>query len=351
MKKTYICTLLIFIILFQSLSSISPPDEVLKKITFIEEQVQEIRGLQFKERPKVIIITRDEAKLLFSPPKPTEEMKLWELIYKITFILPQDASLYKEEKEDTARWIAATVGNKIYIIRENFLESGDVALRATAHELTHILQRNLNATYSGSTLDETLAIRALVEGDADLVADMFCKRNGIKIVKITNISKRYLYWSLNVFPYVFGDKFVQFLYQKGGWELVNEAYRNPPTSTKVVMFPELYLKGWAPKNVTINESGIIEDTLGAYYVFLIAWQVYDWNEALKIAKSWSGDKLVLTKNLTLFWKVEFSSEDASEEFEKAIRSLSYGVKIARYNIAREGKFVILKAQAVPPSSS
>ncbi|ASJ15914.1 hypothetical protein A3L04_01905 [Thermococcus chitonophagus] len=348
--KTTVATLLIFLLIFQTLSSISPPDAILKKIEFIEKEVEQIRGLKFEEKPKIIIITREDAKLLFSPPRPTKEMKLWEIIYKVTFILPPEASLFKEEKEDTANWIAATVGDKIYIIRENFLESGDVALRATAHELTHILQRDLNATYSGRTLDETLAIRALVEGDADLVADMFCKKNGIKIVKITNISRKYTYWSLNVFPYVFGDRFVRFLYEKGGWKLVNQAYKNPPTSTKVVMFPELYLKGWKPENVTVNEKGILEDTLGAYYVFLISWEIYDWGTAMEIARGWAGDRIVLTRNNKVIWKIKFENKELASLFEKALKSLAQGQKIAKYKIERMNSTVEMVAQFKPPSS-
>ncbi|MFA4699719.1 hypothetical protein QDY65_05895 [Pyrococcus kukulkanii] len=341
---------LIFIIVFQALSSISPPDIVLRKIQFIENEVEKIRGLKFQEQPKVIIITRQDAKILFSPPKPTKEMKLREIIYKATFILPPEASLLKKEKEDTANWIAATIGERIYIIRENFLSSGAIALRATAHELTHILQRNFNATYSGKTLDETLAIRALVEGDADLVADIFCKENNIPIVKITNISKKHLYWSLNVFPYVFGDRFVRYLYEKGGWELVNAVYKNPPASTKAVMFPNLYLEGWKPKRVTVNATGVLEDTLGAYYVFLITWEVYDWSTAMKIAKSWVGDKIVLTEDGTVIWRVEFNNETSAEMFESALKTLSYRQKFGKYIIKRTNTTVDMIAQVKPPSS-
>ena len=277
-------------------------------------------------------------------------MKLREIVYKVTFILPPNKTLFKEKKESTANWIAATVGNKIYIIRENFLSSGDIALRATAHELTHILQRKLVRERNEKTFDEKLAFSALIEGDADLVADIFCREHGIRIIKITNISKRNLFWSLNVFPYVFGDKFVYYLYNKGGWELVNSAYKDPPTSTKVVMFPELYLRRWKPKNVTLQVNGELEDTLGAYYIFLISLKVYGWNEAMKIARNWEGDRIVLVNETYVIWKIEFSSRDCAEKFESILKHLSQTSSFAKYRITREGNAVIMEAQVKPPSS-
>ncbi|AEC51679.1 hypothetical protein PNA2_0763 [Pyrococcus sp. NA2] len=349
--KRVVLIFFIFILIFQSLSTISSPDSVLKKIKTIEKEVEEIRGLKPLQEPKFIIITRDEAKLLFSPPAPTKEMKMREIVYKVTFLLPPEKTLFRETRENTANWIAATVGSRVYIIRENFLASGDIALRATAHELTHVLQQRLVRNKKEKmSLDERLAFEALIEGDADLVADIFCIRHGIRIIKIKNISRRDLFWSLNAFPYVFGDKFVEFLYKRGGWKLVNSAYNNTPTSTKVVMFPELYLKGWRPKSVKLNVKGEFEDTLGAYYVFLISLRVNNWESSLSIARAWEGDRVVLMNGTRVLWRIEFSSPIIAEKFKETLMKLAKDSKFASYRILREGNAVIMWAQVKPPSS-
>lgn len=343
---------LIFLLLFLGLSSLNPPDIILEKAKWVKSEVEAIRRLSFETEPKFIIITREDAKLLFGPAKPNERLKLWEKVYKLTFILPPEASLFKEKTESKAGWIATTVDSKVYIIRENFMVSEDVSLRTLAHELVHILQKSLNATYSGKTLDSTLAMRALIEGDADLVADMFCIKNGIRIYKIRNISREDLYWSLNVFPYVFGDSFVAYLYQKGGWELVNKSYKNPPKSTKAVIFPELYLSNWSPIEVEISPipgEPLLDDTLGAYYVFLVSWKVYNWNESMEIARGWEGDKIILTKDL-LIWKVAFSEKDSAWKFYLALKKLANSTRIAKYEIKISNSTVLLEAQLVPPSS-
>ncbi|AEH25572.1 hypothetical protein [Pyrococcus yayanosii] len=338
------------LLLFSTSSALSPTGQVLKNVHWIMEQVQRIRGLDFKERPKVIVITREDALLLFAPTRVTEEIRLREELYKMTLLLPPDVELFRKERDRKAGWIAATVGDRIYVIRENFLSSGSIALRATAHELVHVLQREwFDAKYVGNTLDETLALRALVEGDADIVADIFCRENGLEIVKITNISRDNSYWSLNVFPYVFGDRFVAFLYERGGWALVNSAYDRPPISTKVVMFPALYLEGWEPENVTLEVRGrvLLRERLGAYYVFLLAWRVENWGKAMELARTWMGDEAVLYEKEgrhALVWKVLFSSEKRAREFASVLKELAEGKDYARFSIRVEGSYAILEAE-------
>jgi hypothetical protein len=45
------------------------------------------------------------------------------------------------------------------------------------------------------------------------------------------------------FPYDSGMAFIQTLYDEGGWEAVNAAFQDPPSSTEQIMHPELYLSG------------------------------------------------------------------------------------------------------------
>lgn len=133
---------------------------------------------------------------------------------------------------------------------------------------------------------------------------------------------------------------------------MNEAYKNPPKSTKVVMFPELYLSNWSPVEVKISsipEEPLLDDTLGAYYVFLVSWKVYKWNESMEIAKGWEGDKIILTKDF-LVWEVKFSEKDTAWMFYLALKKLANSTRIAKYEIKVFNSTVLLEAQLVPPSS-
>ncbi|NJE43307.1 hypothetical protein [Thermococcus sp. GR6] len=329
------------------------PNIVLEQVNEILDQVQEIRNLTFKEMPQIIVITESEALAMWKPSKAdVERMKIEELTYKMTLMLPPDYQYIKEETERRANWIAATMGDRIYIIQENFMASLDVAKRTIAHESVHVLQKQwFDAKYSADTFDATLAVRALVEGDADLVADLYCERNGIPIHKIRSLSENPL-TDINIFSYFFGDRFVRYLYEKGNWELVNEAYSRYPISTQQVMHPELYLENIAPVNVTLNipESSRVlkDDRMGEFYAYiLLRDHGYDNKTAWSISSTWRGDRLLLTQNASgylLQWKVIFSNEESAKAFGEALEKLAKGNTYANYTIRIEGDSVLLIAE-------
>ncbi|WP_258083688.1 hypothetical protein [Thermococcus thermotolerans] len=330
------------------------PNSVLSQVNGILDQVQEIRNLTFRERPKIVVLTKDEALAKWKPGKADiERMKIEELTYKMTLLLPPDYQYIKKETERSANWIAATVGDTIYIIQENFMSNLDVAQRTIAHESVHVLQKQwFNARYGADTYDGTIAVQSLIEGDADLVADLYCERNGIPIYKIRSLSGNPLA-DLHIFPYVFGDRFVRYLYEKGGWELVNEAYGHYPVSAQQVMHPELYLENTTPINVTLsappNSRVLKEDRLGEYYVYLLLRDVAKLEDesAWNVSSAWRGDKLLLTQNMSAYllqWKVVFSSENAAKTFGEAISKLAEGNTYANYTIRIDGSSVLLIAE-------
>ncbi|NJD98413.1 hypothetical protein E3E26_01180 [Thermococcus sp. LS1] len=329
------------------------PNIVLEQVNEILDQVQEIRNLTFKEMPQIIVITKSEALAMWKPSKAdVERMKIEELTYKMTLMLPPDYQYIKEETERSANWIAATMGDRIYIIQENFMANLDVAKRTIAHESVHVLQKQwFDAKYSADTFDATLAVRALIEGDADLVADLYCERNGIPIHKIRSLSGNPL-TDINIFSYVFGDRFVRYLYKKGGWELVNEAYSRYPISTQQVMHPELYIENVAPVNVTLsipeNSRVLRNDRMGEFYVYiLLRNHGYDNETAWSISSAWRGDRLLLTQNASSYllqWKVVFSNEESAKAFGEALEKLAKGNTYANYTIRVEGDSVLFIAE-------
>lgn len=354
MKKLLALALVLLIILMlYSPAQVSESDTVLKQVQVIIKEDQSIRNLTFKEEPKITVITRAQALQMWRSSNPDlSELKMKEAIYKMTLLIPENYSLIKTKKEQAAGWIAATIGDRIYIIRENFLGSPAVAERTIAHELVHVLQKQwFNAPYDGPTLDQTLAIRALVEGDADLVADLFCRENRIPIYKIRSLYTRDPIIDMGIFPYVFGDPFVRYLYEKGNWSLVNRAYKKLPDSSLEIMHPQLYLEGFRPVNVTLNIpegfTPIHEDRMGAFYVYLLFWSHgYDNRTAMMTASAWRGDKLIFARNLThelLLWKVAFSDEKAAGRFYRLLLNLSRENGYASVIVSLRGNYVLLKA--------
>jgi len=61
------------------------------------------------------------------------------------------------------------------------------------------------------------------------------------------------------FPYDQGADFALYLWQKGGWEELNKAYDNPPSTTEQVLHPEKYLAGEEAEDLKLPD---LSDDLG-----------------------------------------------------------------------------------------
>jgi hypothetical protein len=131
-----------------------------------------------------------------------------------------------------------------------------------AHELTHAvtdqrfdLTRADRLAASTAREDELAAYSALVEGDATLTMQRYlaerltpAEQADAGLVAATqrtperDAAPAVIRESM-LFPYQEGLRFVRALYARGGWDAVNRAYRDPPTSTEQLLHPERYLGG------------------------------------------------------------------------------------------------------------
>jgi hypothetical protein len=135
-----------------------------------------------------------------------------------------------------------------------------------AHELDHALTDQVLGLPVPDDIrtgreDADLAVTALVEGDATQLMQLYSgtvpieeQLEGLDPSVFTEATQAqaeladlppYLAREL-AFPYVEGLTFVCDLYAEGGWEAVNQAYRDPPDSTAEVLFPERYRLREAP---------------------------------------------------------------------------------------------------------
>jgi hypothetical protein len=61
------------------------------------------------------------------------------------------------------------------------------------------------------------------------------------------------------FPYDQGTDFALYLWKKGGWEELNKAYTNPPSTTEQILHPEKYLAGEKAEDLKLPD---LSDDLG-----------------------------------------------------------------------------------------
>lgn len=152
------------------------------------------------------------------------------------------------------------------------------ARQTLAHEFTHALQDqrfDLQKLLPDKSTDDdrSLAIRALVEGDATLSGlsyareyftaqekQQFLQENSSGSTNVLDKAPTYLRESL-IFPYTAGPDFVNKLLQIDGFRAVDKALADPPTSSEQLMHPEKYIN--QPRDMPVHVTlQPLTDTLG-----------------------------------------------------------------------------------------
>lgn len=190
-----------------------------------------------------------------------------------------------------------------------------------AHEFVHSLQdqhfdlEKLFERAQGNS-DYEQAIRSLVEGDATFSMSLYAQNHlseldwinyKLEMAQSLDLSGILSFGSgggpltesAAMFPYNEGALFVATLYQMGGWEAVRQAFANPPRSTEQIIFPEAYLTGDEPQQITLanlaprmgnNWEMLIDDTLGQLNLQIYLEGQLAIGYAQEIGSGWGGDR-------------------------------------------------------------
>lgn len=313
----------------------------------IAHQVETSRGLSPRaEVPLTFLDEREMAALLrrlHTQRNPQARL----LPYVILGLLPdasvsiqvhQVASLYVPEQE------------QLYIATGRALDSEDDQL-LLAHAHAHALQDqhfDLGAMDTrATTSDSTLAVEALIEGDATLLTAFYHYQDPAEadwehLVSLLLEAEQASYgaeldanatWArIQSFPYREGRLFAAALFQAGGWEALNRAYTAPPRSTEQVLHPERYLGGQAdPAHVVVPYPGValdeewellLRDTLGEFVIGLYLGTFLPEETAWQAADGWGGDTFVAWEQegggQVRVWRTIWDSGAEAQEFERAL---------------------------------
>jgi len=223
-----------------------------------------------------------------------------------------------------------------------------------AHAYAHALQDqhfDLGAMDArATTTDATLAVRALVEGDAILLTALY-RYEELAATDWKHLAELILHaeqpgygeeldrseaWArLQHFPYWEGRQFADALFQAGGWEAVNRAYTDLPRSTEQVLHPERYLEERdGLTSVVVPDVSIVlgegwtmslQDTLGEFVVGLYLDALLPEETAWQAAGGWDGDTFVVWEHeggsQVLVWRTIWDSTAEAVEFERALVAL------------------------------
>jgi hypothetical protein len=154
-------------------------------------------------------------------------------------------------------------------------------------------------------------------------------------------------------PYIYGTLFVHALRRRGGWEAVNRAWDEPPSTSEQVLHVEKWLAHESPLSVdppsfrTLGPSWKVSDEdsegeLGARIAFE-EWM--DAKNAADAASGWGGDRGVLLTNgaeSAFAWRLRFDggTKANGERASRAYAAISQGMStsLGRASMS-EGSFV------------
>jgi hypothetical protein len=366
-KITVIATLLIIVTIVGSafaIYQIENPDraayeaQAQKIFDDAKAQLERIRNVTLPSDIKLFVYTRQQAVDRWGKGYADADIvniRRQENVYKGLFMMAESDSLYDAAVEWTASWNAATLGNEIYVIYENFDPWDMPSAEATMiHELTHVWEPDL---IQPTTYDTDKAHTALVEGDASYMGDYF------KAQYKSNASPKDLYGNSNVlaflidntplnvprpstpdtvnklnwFPYIQGKDFVTSLIDSGGWARLNLCYEPAytPSTTEQILHIDKYFANETAKNVDAptladdswtriqNNRGYYSDTYGEYFIQIMLgnWlKGKDAQQALDAATGWGGDNFTYYEKGSDFlftWNILWDSVQDAAEFNQA----------------------------------
>ncbi len=324
----------------------------------------ERRASSLRERFAFLDVDREfidraelRARLSESLEENREDIALADGIYTTLGILDAEADLFELL---VSLYSSSVLGffdadeDKIYVV-DNDDDVSPRDILTYAHEYAHALQhRNFDLKDALDALDDadsdrTLAYRGLVEGDATIVEVLYFnyELTGEQQQEARQESTSsddpfadapQLVRDSLLFPYTRGFEFtVQLFQQAGGWEIIDNAFANPPVSTEQVLHVDKFLDNETPVPVVLpslaaalggawSEAG--QDTLGEFlissYLAMVGEEDATAESAASSAAGWGGDRLVLWQHedggLVLAWRLVWDTEDDAAEFYVAARA-------------------------------
>lgn len=323
----------------------------------ITERVTEVRGLEAKVSVEVTPLTREQlaAELQedLSEEYPPDEVYADERELIAFGLMDPDVDLHQLVvdlySEQVAGYYDPETSELVVILdaadAAEFTPSQEVTY---AHEIIHALQ-DQNFDLDAGPLnredisdDQSLAVTALIEGDAThgevlyLLRDPELLQAFVDEVENTEFDTEVLDSAPPIlsatlyFPYEYGYPFVEAVYEAGGWEAVNAAFSNPPSSTEQILHPEKFIDREDPTIIEVpdfttaleGEWTVFDDnTFGEFQIRVMLQQTSMSDEqAERAAAGWNGDTYVVAGTETedaIHWVSEWESEQDALEFARS----------------------------------
>lgn len=305
------------------------PGSIIGQMDEIQEQVVDLRGLAPKRPVDQELLTPEQLRQRIIDDfidDYSEEEAAEDVIFLAAFGLIDPEfdllDLYIELYSEQIAGFYDDEAEKMHVVQgEDFRGTERLTY---AHEYVHALQdqhfdldEGLNYNDEACEVDaeKCAAVLALIEGDATF-SEIAWLSEYASMQDLRDIQQFYNNYQSPVFdsapaflqedfvfPYLFGQSFVEYFHNQGGWPAVNEIYENPPVSTEQIIHPEKY-PDEKPLPVILSDFGpalgegwqeVDGGVMGEWYTHLILAYGLDpggrLNEssAQTAAAGWGGD--------------------------------------------------------------
>ena len=320
----------------------------------IEGQVSQIRGLQALTEPELKLL--DHASLTayladqfdhdYLPSERESDQKEFVLLgllkptdnlVQIQLSLLSDQVIGVYDSETKALFVVADQAG-----------FGPGERMTYAHEFNHALQDqyydlNKIAPKHPASNDRSLAVHALIEGDAIMLQTLWAQSNLSQddLIQLARVSAGsddslarvpLVVRTELLFPYIDGFNFVRQAYRQGGndYAVLDDLFNNPPESTAQLLHPEKYQNHVHPVDVQLGDvagrlgpdwrkigSGVLGEL--DTRIMLEQWAA-DHSAAMRTASGWAGDQWQLVEKegrSAIVLKSTWETPEAAQAFYSA----------------------------------
>ncbi len=346
--------LLVGLLLGVSTSPVAAQNNLTAQFDQIAEETSELRDLPIETDIQEALLSREtlEQRLIddFATDYPPEDVEEDTRLLEVFGLMPAGTDLKQLYLDLLTEQIAGFYDprtDELYVISSSS-ELSDLEEWTYAHEVVHALQDqafDLEAVQdrANDVDDASLAISALIEGDATALGNDYLTENPGLLLGISqaltggDIDSSQLEQAPPIisqtllFPYEAGLSFVTALREDGGWDAVDAAYADPPTSTEQILHPEKYLDRDEPTMVTLPDLEaaldgyqiLDENNLGEFQTRVLLEGGGDTDAAETAAAGWDGDRYALLASgddEVLVWETVWDSDADAEEFASTLRA-------------------------------
>jgi hypothetical protein len=311
------------------------------------------------DRPSLIARVKEHVSRELPPEAIRHEGLVLGLFGFIPTRFDYEAAEYQLLQEQLAGYYEPSDGT-MYMASDLGDEDADATL---AHELVHALQDqrwNLGerSKYRPGDGDRSEAVSALAEGDAtsamydvmlarmapgagksaiDLPDDVFAEQIRTLMKEGPGADAPHVMRTSLAAPYIYGTLFVHALRRRGGWEAVNRAWDDPPSTSEQILHVDKWLSHEPPIAVPAPTFAALgpgwksadEDSEGELGARIAFEEWMDPRAAAAASTDWAGDRGILVTNgdgAAFAWKLRYDpgktkDEHAAHAFGTVARAL------------------------------